>query len=332
MTIIMMNSNLYVTLNAIKSFEAYEQLKQNSSVFGNLAERLASEIINLHQLPKNSLTLFSEGTNIVISYGDTKVIKIYPPFHEDQFNSELLVLKHLQGKLSIRTPSVEYEGNIAGWPYIIMTKLEGELLETLWEKMAYENKIVIIKELGSLIREVHAVSPDGLESIDSHWPLFINQQINNCVAQHKSNNLPENLLRQIPAYLEDITNSLMDIKTPVILTGEYTPMNLLVKRKEDMWHITGLIDFGDAMLGLPEYDLLGPAVFLIQGDKQLLKEFLISYGYTQTILTEKLSHQLTALMLLHKYSNLNIQIRIKDWQRLVSSLEDLQQLVWGFFN
>ena len=121
----------------------------------------------------------------------------------------------------------------------------------------------------------------------------------------------------------------MQMHKSVILTGEYTPMNILVHQVKGVWHIVGLIDFGDSMLGMPEYDLLGPGVFLIQGNKDLLKEFLLSYGYSQDRMTHMLSHKLTALMLLHKYSNLNVQIRIKDWKSKVNSLEDLENLVWG---
>lgn len=84
------------------------------------------------------------------------------------------------------------------------------------------------------------------------------------------------------------------------------------------------------MLGLPEYDLLGPGAFLIQGDKILLREFLSSYGYSSKEMTNALRHKLTALMLLHRYSRLNAQIRIENWENKVRSLEDLEKLVWGF--
>ena len=107
-------------------------------------------------------------------------------------------------------------------------------------------------------------------------------------------------------------------------------MNFLVKQKCGIWHINGLIDFGDCMLGLPEYDLLGPGVFLIQGNKKLLREFLFAYGYTPEKITPLLSRQLTALMLLHRYSNLNVQIRINNWKNMVSSINDIEKLVWGF--
>lgn len=320
----MHNATLNQTLSTIHTFEDYEKLKSH------IEEELASVILHKHQLPEAALTLFSDGTNIVFSYGEDKVIKVFPPFHQSQFESEQLVLKHLDGNLSIKTPTLELEGEIFGWPYLIISKLEGTNLETLWETMPHNNKVVILRELGELIREVHALPTDGLEAIDCHWPQFLEKQIANCVEQHQTKELPEALLQQLPVYLDAIKEALPKIQKPVILTGEYTPMNFLVKQIDGVWHISGLIDFGDAMLGLPEYDLLGPGAFLIQGDKQLLREFLTSYGYLPNEMTEMLSHQLMALMLLHQYSNLNIQVRIPNWKEKVGNLKDLESLVWGF--
>lgn len=320
----MSSTTLNQTLSTVHTFEDYEKLK------ASIEEELARAIIQKHQLPQATLTLFSDGTNIVFAYGDNKVIKIFPPFHQSQFESERLVLKHLDGKLSVKTPSLEHEGKLLGWPYLIMSKLEGINLETLWETMPHSNKMVILRELGKLIQEVHALPTDGLKSIDCHWQQFLEKQIANCVEQHQTKGLSTALVQQISTYLDSIKEVLPAIKKPVILTGEYTPMNFLVEQIDGIWHISGLIDFGDAMLGLPEYDLLGPGAFLIQGDKQLLREFLTSYGYLPHELTNRLSHQLTALMLLHQYSNLNIQIRIPNWKDKVDSLKDLESLVWGF--
>lgn len=318
--------NLQDVLSSTHSFEDFEILKHDADI----RNAIAKEIIEIHQLPEAQLKLFSEGTNIVFAYGDDIVIKIFPPFHLDQFKSELLVLKHLQGKLSVKTPTIKVEGEIFGWPYIVMDQLNGTLLETLWDTMNHDNKMIIMRELGSLIREVHSLPISGLEEIDCHWECFIQQQIDRCTEQHRSVGLSNELLLEIPSYLDATKDSLIKIEKPVLLTGEYTPMNFLVKQTQGVWHIDALIDFGDSMLGLPEYDLLGPGAFLIQGDKSLLKEFLTSYVYSSNALTPDLSHQLMALMLLHKYSNLKVQVRIEDWTSKVHNLKDLESLVWGF--
>jgi hygromycin-B 7''-O-kinase len=319
----MQNSTL---LTSITTFEEFERLKSITEIF----ESLAQEILLRHQLPQNSLTLFSEGTNILFAYGESKVIKIFPPFHLDQYTSDSLVLKHLQDKLSVKTPTIEHEGEIEGWPYIIMTKLEGTLLETLWEGMGHTNKLIIIRQLGTLIKQVHTLPTNGLEAIDCHWEQFIDQQIAQVFEHHKSKDLPQSLLQQLPSYIEPVKESLKQIKSPVLLTGEYTPMNFLVKQVGRIWNIDGLLDFGDAMLGLPEYDLLGPIAFLVQGDKLLLEAFLTSYGYSPEMLTQNLSHKLTALVLLHKHSNLNVQVRIPDWKKKAHNIKDLERLLWEF--
>lgn len=313
-------------LPLINSFEEFEELKQNYKLF----EDVVKTILVQHNLPVKSLTLFSEGTNIVFSYDNKLVIKLFPPVHQDQFDSERLILKALDGKLSVKTPVLKHEGKLAGWPYLIMTQLEGTLLETLWHNLDQNNKLVIMQELGSLIKEVHSLPTQGLESIDCHWKLFIENQIMGCIENHKVKNLSASLLQQIPAYIDRVKESIFNIEQPVILTGEYTPMNFLVTNIDGIWHIAGLIDFGDAMLGHYKYDLLGPGAFLIQGDTELLTAFLSAYGFVPNELNEELSQQLTALMLLHKYSNLEIQVRIADWKNKVSSLKELENLVWGF--
>jgi hygromycin-B 7''-O-kinase len=146
---------------------------------------------------------------------------------------------------------------------------------------------------------------------------------------HRKNQLKEQILSQLPNYLDRTMKLLPLSVVPVLLTGEYTPFNLLVKRISNRWTLSGMIDFGDCMLGYQEYDLLGPGAFLIQGNSQLLREFLLSYGYSPLELDHDLSRRLTALMLLHRFSNLRIQIRIPAWENKVTCPEDFESLVWG---
>lgn len=315
--------NLLQKLRAITTFESFEKSTMDSELW----ESVAHEIISLHQLSEFKLERCEEGKNIVFYYGNF-IIKLFPPFHEAQWENERLVLKHLFGKLSVPTPELKYAGEIQGWPYLVMTRLSGILLEQIWTTLPHHNKLILIEELGKLIHEVHSLPIDDL-AIDFSWQDFLEQQIKNCIPQHQNMQLTNKLLPEMPSYIESIKSKLFSDKQ-VLLTGEYTPMNLLVEEKEGIWHMSGLFDFGDAMLGLPQYDLLGPGAFLVQGDKELLLTFFLAYGYSPNKLIPALSHQLTALMLLHQYSNLDRQLRIDHWQDRVNNLKDLENLVWGF--
>jgi hygromycin-B 7''-O-kinase len=210
-----------------------------------------------------------------------------------------------------------------------MSRVEGETLESVWGNLDFENKVTLIQEIGSLIKKVHSLGIQGLEAIDSHWNQFIERQISLCVDRHRNKGLKERLLSQLPEYLVTAKHLLPHSFTPVLLTGEYTPFNLLVKKISGCWTLSGMIDFGDCMLGFREYDLLGPGAFLIRGDKTLLKEFLISYGYSPDELNSKLSKRLTTLLFLHRFSDLRIQIRIPNWEAQINTLQDLENRVWG---
>ena len=74
----------------IHSDEEYEKLNLNDQLFLNAAR----EILARHHLPDEQLSLLG-GTNIVFSYGDQRIVKIFPPIHHGQFMSETLVMKHL---------------------------------------------------------------------------------------------------------------------------------------------------------------------------------------------------------------------------------------------
>ena len=194
------------------SFEEYEASKLNHAVF----EVAAQEIIKKHHLPADALSPL-EGTNTVFAYGKNRIIKIYPPFHQDQFKSDLLVMKQLENKVSVKTPTIEHHGVMDHWPYIIMDRLEGVTLEGLWEQLDHHNKKILIQELGRLIKEVHALPTTGLESIACDWPHFMDTQIKACFATHEATKLPAILLHDLPTYLESAKTRLPPFIKPVIL-------------------------------------------------------------------------------------------------------------------
>ena len=63
----------------------------------------------------------------------------------------------------------------------------------------------------------------------------------------------------------------------VLLTGEYTPFNILAQRDATGRQLTGMIDFGDAMVGPRAYDFLGPSMFSCAGEPLLVAALLRGY-------------------------------------------------------
>jgi hygromycin-B 7''-O-kinase len=160
------------------------------------------------------------------------------------------------------------------------------------------------------------------------WNEFLSRQVQQCKARQQARGLPQALLVDLDRYLEQTANVLPIDVPAVLLTGEFTPENLLMQQHADAWKISGLIDFGDSMAGFGEYDLLGPGTFMASGNPARLRALLAGFGYTDAPLNSRLSQRLMRLLLIHRHSDLTVQVQIDGWHTRVKNLDQLEQLLW----
>ena len=142
--------------------------------------------------------------------------------------------------------------------------------------------------------------------------------------------MPIWFLREVETFVQQNLPLLPSDFRSVILTGEYTPFNLMAEPGKSGWQLSGMIDFGDAMVGYREYDLLGPSLFLAQGNPDFIRSLFLGYGYSLAELTPELRRRLMLLQILHRYSNFETQLRIPGWKVKVQSVSELGQLIWPF--
>ena len=290
-------------------------------------EPFIRQILDNHKLPDLLLKAYKNGSNIVYRYGERLIIKLFPHFLHHQFIAEKTVLENIQEQLSVPVPAIHYRGKVQNWDYLIITFLEGETMGTIWPKLNDDQKERILWRLGQLAAEVHQIPVDPLRAIDIGWKEFVQRQQQGCQARHQRLKLPQKFVQDIPGYLHPDALATSNFK-PVLLTGEYTPENVLLRQNQTGdWEIAALIDFADSMLGFRDYDLLGPCVFSCEGKKGLLEAFLQGYGYSKEQLSEELAHRFFSILLLHRYSNLEFQIRISGWKE-AHNLQELQKIVF----
>lgn len=293
------------------------------------SEQWSSVIIEtalLHGVSGKHVKPFSDGSNLIAALDDQYLVKIFPPFHRYQWESEHRVMKRLEGELSFPIPKILAMGERDDhWPYIIMTLLPGVALESVWRDLSHGEKKSILEWIGRSMAEVHSVPVRELQDLDPPWPEFIDRQRKGFLDRHKRHRMPEWFLSETPLFIRDLESFFRDSFEPVILTGEYTPFNLLAERVAGSWRISGMIDFGDAMIGRREYDFLGPSLFLAEGNPELVRSLFQGYGLP---LTPELAQRLMGLQILHRYSYFEGQLRIPDWKARVRSLSELQKLIW----
>lgn len=246
--------------------------------------KIAKNICCFHQIKGESVVPIKRGSNLVAAVGNRLMIKIFPPFLNSQWESERLALQQLRGKIVTQTPELLFQGKKDGWPYLIFTRLEGISLEEVWVIASEDERNSILFQIGQLIQRVHQVPVGRLTQLEPKWDKFVLEQKQSCRIRHEKLNLQKNFVLEIEQYIQKVEPYLPENFSPSILTGEYTPENLLLQKSKLNWTIRGLIDFGDVMIGPAEYDLLGPSIFLCAGKRDRIRSLFFGRGYKEQVL------------------------------------------------
>jgi hypothetical protein len=142
------------------------------------------------------------------------------------------------------------------------------------------------------------------------------------IERHQKLGLTEWFVSGIPEYLKTFEDK---TQKPTLLTGEYTPFNLLVKKSDEVWKLCGMIDFADSFAGDRIYDLIGPGVFLGAGNPLLIKSLVDGYGIK---MSDELRFQLMSLHLLHRFSNFDRQVAAPE-NMGIFTIGDVQLAIWS---
>ena len=343
-----------VGLPAGLDVQGYDTLHDDVSRWRPLVEPLAAR----HARPGETLTALDAGTVMVVLVGQRAVFKLYPPFLHDHFAFERAALcalaQHGLQRIPVALPELLSSGVLhddagAAWPWLLMSQLPGEVLTGHWPGLSEGQRCALLRHLGEVMAAVHGMPPAVVQPLAAHaalggdWAAFMAQQRAGCVRRQQRTGLPPHLLEQVQSFV----SGPVPMPAPgqgVMLTGEYTPMNLMVSpavATEAAPRLSGMFDFGDGLLGAPLMDALGPLAFLAAGHAARVEALLDGYGaeaWHRTALAWQHSAggqapqdwRLPALrlLLLHRYSHLPAQLAgVPGWQAC-RSLEDLAAWLW----
>lgn len=268
----------------------------------------------------SDVVAMASGTVLVALIGRERVIKLYPPFLRDHFAFERGLMPRLHGRLALPTPALLAEGECDGWPWLVMGQLAGEPLERHWPALGEDARCAIVQALGALARQVHALPVGGMAALAPPWGEFLARQRAGCHGRQQRTGLPAHLLAQLDAFL-DGPLPIAPGEPDVLLTGEYSPMNLLVQGER----LSGMFDFGDGLVGPAAYDWLGPLCFLAAGSRRAVDAYFEGYGVQRD---PGWRAPLLRMLLLHKYSSLRMQLAGVPAWRDAATFDDLARCIW----
>ena len=313
-----------ISLPSVADYEAYRAWRADVSRW----LPAALDIAGSHGLACAAPHVFGTGTNLVVALDERLILKLFPPMLRSQFLSERGSLLQLRGRLSLPIPEIVAEGERDGWPYLVITRLDGVVGSEVWPSLPEEQKERVLRQIGATIAEVQCVPPGALSEIEPCWDEFMRRQMAGCRARHERLGLKPKFLDGLDDLLRDASELIPLDLPPVILTGEYIPENFLLAEDRGAWRLAGLIDFGDVQTGWGEYDLLGPSAFMAAGHPRRVRSLFEGFGYLSADVNFALKRRLMALMLLHRASDPIRHVCIDDWQEQVDDLVQLQELIW----
>ncbi|HWN69067.1 MAG TPA: aminoglycoside 3'-phosphotransferase/choline kinase family protein [Haliangium sp.] len=287
-----------------------------------------------HGLAGQDVVRFAGGSLPVYAVGSARVLKLYPPYHRSDFETELDALALLAGRLPIPTPRVEATGGLDDWSYVLMERLHGRSLADAWPEFAPDERERLADELGeclaALHTPVHAIGAHGTRVPRPDWAGFVRRQRARCVEQQRARGLAPEWLEQIPAFLDALDPAALAAPArDALLHTEVMREHLLVAPGDRGLALSGLFDFEPAMIGAREYEFASVGIFVACGDRAVLRRLLCAYGYRADALDLGLQRRFMAYALLHTYSNLRWYLERIPARASDRTLDDLAARWWA---
>jgi len=308
----------------INTQESYRRIYRDADVWLPAMRAICER----HGLDADRLEFAPPGTHVVFRV-EGLYLKLFSPLWGEDFIPERLVLRRLSERSDLPVPQLVAEGVIEDWPYIVVTAVDGAPLCEVWDSMDALNKEHIAARCGELMASLHSTPTEGLEAIAVDWPAFVEGQIQDCVDHLTHADVGERWTRSVLEFLDDLPPLYEPGFCPVLLSADVTDEHILVSERGGRWELTGLIDFGDAMLGHPYYELVAPGVCITRGSPDLRRVMLLAYGYAEDQLDATLAEQLMAYTLVHRFLNLSDLLASFGPQR-PANFAALWKALWSF--
>lgn len=281
-----------------------------------------------HSLDPASLSFAPPGSNVVFWAGQDLVIKLFAPTWHADAAKEARWLDALTGQTGLNTPGVFARGNIEGWPYLILTRVQGKPLDEIWDDLSFKGQLRIAASLGACLAALHSVAVPVLEESRAEWEAYRQSQLEGCPAAQAHLGLDQAWVEQVARWITLLPPFSPRQPDLVLVNGDLNPEHLLCEQDDAGWRVTGFIDFADSIAAHPFYDLVRPG-FILKASPLQRRAMLQAYGFSSADLTPALTRELFAYVLIHRFASIP-ETLTELGDAAPNNLAELIELLWGF--
>lgn len=286
-----------------------------------LGADLAAEIAATHGYT-DDLVRIPEGSSLVFKMGSDHFIKLTPPFFEDSIEAELLAAKVIGNQLSIPTPKLVADGRIGTWKYLVCQAIPGEQAKNVFGKMDATNRAVFAADIGAAVREIHEIHSEGFERKFGPWDKYLENRLKNQKSIHLERGNTEELADKIQSFVLKYAENLRALGPTKMIHADLNHEHLLLTQQDNLWRLSGIIDFADAMNAPIEMDLILPILCFFRGNVEFQRKLFESAKIVPKFSGNHHSNLMMALALQNRF------IAFHDWfdrelQRGASTIEEI---------
>ena len=252
----------------------------------------------------NRIEAPESNTNAVFILDRRFVIKIYSPFWTE-FPFERGLMELLARDAGVPVPAIRAAGvfrDRTDWSYLAMQFCAGRPLDELQPELTRQALLEVAAQTGRMVRRLHAVDPEPLAAIDKgeSWDALMERR--------RREILPELVDRGliVPAIVPELERLLDEALAAsqtaprVVVHGDLNAEHLLLEERGGRWTVSALIDFGDARIGVPDYEWMPLWLGLCNRDAGVMRAIL--HGYDPALLQDgRLGRRIAAWTLLHDF-------------------------------
>ena len=284
--------------------------------------RVARAIARRHGL-EGEFEPYASGSDVGCRVGDAGG-KLTTPQWVGELGVQRALQDHLSGRLPFAVPEVLAEGELEGWPYLIMQRLTAPSLAQVWPQLGGRERLRLAARLGAATAALHAVPPPALPG--PSWASFRRGLREGLASRYRERGLDPTWAAQLEPFVRAVEP--FPACGLVLLHTELLGEHVLVEDGPRGWDVAGLIDLADGRAGSAEYDFVAPVEFVFRGQPGCLRAFLQGYGYPAEALGLHTQRRLLAWGLLHRYGSVGRMLAVAG-QPAPSSLEQVARRVYA---
>ncbi len=243
-------------------------------------------------------------TNAVFILDRCLVVKIYSPFWSE-FGIEPKLIEVLGLNGNVPVPKIVAAGRYqdrATWGYVVMEYCPGLTLNAIRSTITRGELLDIAAQMGVIARSLHHTDVGLLNGIDvgESWDDLVERRRREALMQLADRGMIGPVVAE--ALAEILEETIVGSKRipRVVVHGDLESDHILLKRDGSEWQIISLIDFGDAKIGVRDYEWMPLWLGLFDRNIEAMRAFLGSYD-RRLLTDDELPRRVMAWTLLHDF-------------------------------